>query len=103
MEQDYKHKLMGMVITKIRKKKNIKAKHIALAIGQTPASVSKMESGHLRISSVVLNDIAAALGVTVTEMYEVYSKLLEKYEEVIIKVELDYLALAVVHNSLDVI
>lgn len=98
MEHDYKHKLMGMAITKTRKDLKVKAKDIAVAVNVTAAAISKIETGQLRTTAIMLFDIAQALGVSAKDIEATYLMLLGKYNEVIVKVELDYLALGIVHS-----
>lgn len=99
MENDYKHKLLGIAISSIRKRLGVKGKTVAEQTGLTAASISKIENGGIKPTAIQLLEICKAMNVSVSEVEETYVILKQRYDHVYAEVGVDYLTLSIVHGE----
>ena len=57
------------VLRSIRESKNLTAEQLALSVNVEPSTISRAERGERRISTALLEKIAAAMSIGVTDLY----------------------------------
>lgn len=67
---------IGKQVKQIRKIKGVSQKELASRLGIAPNTLYRYERGDIAISLDMINKIAAALGVTISELYLGYSSVL---------------------------
>lgn len=62
------------VIRSVRESKNLSAEQLALALGVETSTITRVERGERRLSTLLLEQIAKQFGVGVTDLYAIVER-----------------------------